>query len=139
MPESELLTVLAEAIAAVYRTIAMGLERNLGGATAAVADHFIHGAIGRTVGIAAVGTTGSAAGRATAGLILEALLGVESLFRSREGEFLATFTAGKGLVFVHRNVPPSYFSKPSRYDQFFSIGFLHLSAWTMNDREEHQL
>ena len=101
MPESELLTVLVEAIAAVYGTIAMGLERNLGGAAAAIADHFIHGAIGRTVGIAAVGTTGSAAGGAAAGLILEALLGVELLLACGEDELSAAVFANQRLVLIH--------------------------------------
>ena len=88
-----------EALTAVDGTISTGLERNLGLAAAAVADHGVHLAGGTA--IAVLGTTGSAAGRAAARLILEALLSEELLLAGRENEFVAAVTAGQGLVFVH--------------------------------------
>ena len=88
-----------EAIAAVHGTIATGLEGNLGGAAAAVADHFVH-LTGSSVA-AVLGTTSSAASGAAAGLVLEALLGEESLLGSRENEFVAAVTAGQSLVLIH--------------------------------------
>ena len=88
--------LLAEAIAAVDRTIATGLEGHLGGDAAAIANHVIHLALAAVV-VPAVGT---AAG-ATARLVLEAFFSVELLFRSGEGEFGAAFAASKGFVGVH--------------------------------------
>ena len=66
------LTLCFEALTAVNGTISAGLERNLGFAAAAVTDHSVHLAGSTTVAV--LGTTGSAAGGAAAGLILEALL-----------------------------------------------------------------
>ncbi len=91
-------TILGEAITAVHGPIAAGLEGNLGGAAATIADHFIHLAFAT---VATVLTTGSAARGAAAGLVLEALFGIESLFGSSEGEFLAAFTASERLVLIH--------------------------------------
>jgi hypothetical protein len=93
-----------EAIAAVHGAISTGLEGHLGGAAAAIADHFVHltGAI-----VAAVGVTASgAASGATAGLVLEALLGKESLLRSGKHKFGAAVTALEGLVLIHGGIPP---------------------------------
>ena len=95
---SVLRTILGEAIAAVHGPIAPGLEGNLGGAAAAIADHFVHLAFAT---VAAVLTTGGAAGGAAAGLVLEALFSEESLFGSGEHEFVAAFTAGERFVLIH--------------------------------------
>ena len=93
------LALCFEALTAVHGTISAGLERNLGLAAAAVADHGIH--LAGSTAVAVLGTARSAAGRAAAGLILEALLSEEFLFIRRENEFVAAFTAGQGFVFVH--------------------------------------
>ena len=90
------------ALTAVDGTISTGLERNLGGLSAAIADHIVHNAL--SVAVLAIGSTaGSTAGRAAAGLILETLLREEFLFAGRENEFVAAITAGQGLVLVHGN------------------------------------
>ena len=99
------LTLGLEALAAVHGTIATGLEGHLGGAAAAVADHFVH-LTGAIVVAAVLGTTGSAASGAAGGLILEALLGEESLLGSGEVELGAAVTAGQGLILVHGGIPP---------------------------------
>ena len=59
------LTVGFEAGAAVDRTIPAGLEGNLRGLAAAVADHIVH--LTLATGAAIVLATGGTAGRATAG------------------------------------------------------------------------
>ncbi len=103
--ESEpVLTLCFEAVTAVHGTISAGLEGNLGFAAAAVADHGEH--LPGSTAIAVLGPTGSAAGRAAGGLILEALLGKEFLLTGRENEFVAAVTTGQSLVFVHGSYPP---------------------------------
>ena len=98
--ESEpVLTLCFEAVTAVHGTISAGLEGNLGFAAAAVADHGEH--LPGSTAIAILGPTGSAAGGAAAGLILEALLREKFLFTGRENEFVAALTAGQGFVLVH--------------------------------------
>ena len=96
--KSVLGAVLGEALTAVHGLVAPGLEGHLGGLAAAIADHVIHLAFAT---VATVLTAGGAAGGAAAGLVLEALLGVESLFGSGEDEFGAALTAGEGLVLIH--------------------------------------
>ena len=98
-----LLTLGFEALTAVHGPVSAGLEGNLRGTAAAVADHFEHlpGAVS-----AVLGTTGSAAGGAAAGLILEALLGEESLLAGGEDEFVAAVTAGQCFVLIHSGNPP---------------------------------
>ncbi len=96
-----LITILAlrlEALTAVHGPVSAGLEGNLRGLSAAVADHFVHlaGAIA-----AVLGTAGGAAGRAAAGLILETLLREEFLLAGRENEFVAAVAAGQSLVLVN--------------------------------------
>ena len=86
------LTVGFEALTAVDRTVTAGLERNLGGLAAAVADHIIHLTLAATV-VAVLGTTRGAAGGAAAGLVLEALVSIELLLRSGENELGAALTA----------------------------------------------
>jgi hypothetical protein len=98
------LALCLKALAAVHRTISAGLEGNLGFASAAIADHGVH--LPGSTAIAVLCPTGSAAGRAAAGLILEALLGKEFLLARRENEFVAAVTAGQSLVFVHGSYPP---------------------------------
>ena len=99
-----LVAVALEALTAVHRTIALGLEGHLGGGTAAVADHFVVLTLG-AAGILAVAASGAAlmaAGR----IVLEALVSEELLLRSAEHEFLAAITAHKSLVFKHGWFPP---------------------------------
>jgi hypothetical protein len=88
-----------EALTAVDGTISAGLERYLGLTAAAVTDHGEHLPGGTTVAV--LSTAGSAAGRAAARLVLEALLSKELLLAGRENEFVAAVTAGQGFVFVH--------------------------------------
>ena len=103
--ESEpVLTLCFEAVTAVHGTISAGLERHLGLAAAAVADHSEHGP--GSVSVAVLGFTGVTAGLAAPGLILETLLGVEFLFTGGEDEFVSAVTASQSLVFVHGSNPP---------------------------------
>ena len=97
------LALLLVALTAIYRTVAARLERNLGGTAATVAPHVVHGTVAAVLAIllAAIGT----AGRATAGLILEALVGIELLFRSGKNKFRAALTANQRLVFKHEKKP----------------------------------
>ena len=74
------LAIALKAITAVHGAIATRLEGHLGGGAAAVADHFIHLPL-PAAGVLAV-TAGTAAGGATAGLILESLVSKELLFGS---------------------------------------------------------
>ena len=97
---SILIAHLVVAVAAIHGLVSTGLERNLSGGTAVVADHFEHLTLA-AIGVVAVVTTGSTAGGAATGFILETLFGVEGLFGSREGEFLAAFGASQGLVLIH--------------------------------------
>jgi hypothetical protein len=98
--ESEpVLTLCFEALTAIHGPISAGLEGNFGLAAASVADHFEH--LAGSASVAVLGTAGSTAGRAAAGLILEALLREKFLFARRENEFVAALTAGQGLVLVH--------------------------------------
>ena len=85
-------------LTAVHGPVSAGLEGNLRGAAAAVADHFVH--LARAIA-AILSTAGGAAGGAAAGLVLEALLREKFLFAGRENEFVAALTAGQSLVFVH--------------------------------------
>ena len=89
-----------EALAAEYGAIASGLEGHLSGLAAAITNHVVHRTIG-TAGGAILLTAGGAARGATAGLILEALVGVELLLAGGEDEFVAALTALEGLVFEH--------------------------------------
>jgi hypothetical protein len=67
--------------------------------TATVADDFVH----LTLATARIlsGTTGSTASRATAGLVLKALVREELLLAGREHEFTATVATGQGFVLIH--------------------------------------
>ncbi len=85
-----LLSLGAEAVAAVYGTASGGFERNLGGHSALVTVYIVHftrcvHAIGALASIAAI--------LATARLVLEATLCVELLFTFGENEFGAAILA----------------------------------------------
>ena len=91
-----LLTHLGEALAAIDRTVGLGLKGNLGLAAAGSANS----------GEVLAGTAGSVlasvtAGLAALGLVLEAALSVELLLTGGEHELLATFLTYQSLVFVH--------------------------------------
>ena len=92
-------TVRGKAIAAIHRLIAARLEGNLGLLAAVSTDRGKHFAL-RT-GVAVGGAEGSAALRAAARLVLEALLRVERLLGSSKDEFLAAVAANEGLVLIH--------------------------------------
>ena len=83
-----------KALAAVDGLVTTGLERNLGGGAATVADDFVHLAIAAAsapaIAIAPIGPAGGAA----AGFVCKALLGEKRLFRAGEYEVYATITAG---------------------------------------------
>ena len=66
-----------------------------------IADHIVHLTLGAAATVG--GTTRSAAGGAAAGLVLEALIGVELLLGRGEHELLAALAASEGLVFKHGN------------------------------------
>ena len=93
------LTLTVEAVAAIHRTVAPRLERNLRRCPAAIADHFVHLALSATAATAR--TALRTAARTTARLVLETLLSVKLLLRSGKYEFCATLTARQGFVFVH--------------------------------------
>ncbi len=100
LSESEpVLALRFKTVTAVHRTISAGLERNLGFASAAVADYGEH--LPGSTAVAVLGLAGVTAGLAPTGLVLEALLGVEFLFAGGENEFISAVTAGQSLVFVH--------------------------------------
>ena len=88
-----------EAIAAVHRLVAARLEGNLGLLAAVSADRSEHLAL-RT-GIAVLSTERSAALRAAARLVLEALLSIERLLRRAEDELLVAIAANEGFVLIH--------------------------------------
>ena len=74
------LAVALEAIAAVDRTVAAGLERHLRGRSATITDDLVHLPVA-PVGVLAV-TASTAASGAAARLILEALVSKELLLGS---------------------------------------------------------
>ena len=88
-----------EAIAAVHGLIATRLEGNLGLLAAVSADRGEHLAL-RT-GIAIGSAESSAALRAAARLVLEALLSIERLLRRAEDELLVAVTTNEGFVLIH--------------------------------------
>ena len=91
-----LLTHFGEALAAIDRTVGLGLKGNtsLAAAGSAGRGEVLSGA---TSGVLA----GVAAGLAALRLVLEASLCVEFLLTSGESKLLATFLADQSLVFVH--------------------------------------
>ena len=95
-----LLPHTGEALAAINRTVGLGLEGNLRLAAASSAGS---GKI--LAGTAGCGLAGIPAGLAALRLILEAALRIELLLASGEHELLAAFLAYKCLVFVHDLFP----------------------------------
>ena len=93
--------LLAEAVAAVNRTVGTGLERNFAGLAATCADRIIHLTVAAATGRALL--TGRAAVLATLGLIGETLFRVEFLLAGGEGEALSAIFADDGLVAEHGN------------------------------------
>ena len=91
-----------KAIAAVHGLVATGLEGNLGFLAAVGADGREHLAL--RAGAAVLSAEGGTALRAAAGLVLEALLGVELLLGSREDELLAAIAANEGFVLIHNRI-----------------------------------
>jgi hypothetical protein len=85
-----------EALAAVYRTVGLGLERHTSLTTAhsAGSGEILAGTAGRIL-------AGVAAGLAALRLVLEATLSVEFLLTGSEHEFVSAFLAHKSLVFKH--------------------------------------
>ena len=90
--------VALEALAAVHGAVALGLEGHLGGAAAAIADHFIVLALG-AAGILAVAASGAAL-MATGGVVLSAknccsdALNTNSLPQSRHTKVLSSNMVG---------------------------------------------
>lgn len=86
----------SEALAAVNRTIGLGLEGDLRltAASSASGSEVLTGATSSVL-------AGIAAGLAALGLVLEATLSVELLLTGSEHELLATFLAYECLVFKH--------------------------------------
>ena len=93
--------LLAEAVAAVNRTVGTGLEGNLAGFAAACAGCVIHLTVAAATGRALL--AGSAAVFAALGFIGEALFCVEFLLAGGEGEALSAIFADDGLVAEHGN------------------------------------
>ena len=90
-----------ETIAAIDRLVAAGLEGNLGLLATIRANRAEH--LARSTA-AILRAERSAALRATTGLVLEALLRIERLFRRREDEFLAAIAADEGFVLIHGDI-----------------------------------
>ena len=93
-----------EAIAAINRTIATRGERNFSGATALGTNSRMHLALATLAATTAEVTallTGSAAGRATAWLVLEAFFSIELLLTRGEIKIYAAISTFKGFVFKH--------------------------------------
>ena len=87
---------LGEALAAVNGAVLTRLEGNLAGLAAGCADcveHLAGGLVGLLAGVTAL--------FAALGFILKSAGCVELLLTGGENEFLTTFLAHQGLVFVH--------------------------------------
>jgi len=95
-----LLAHLVEALAAVNRTVGLGLKGDPGLAAAGSAggSEVLTGATGRVL-------AGVTAGLAALGLVLEAALRVELLLTGGKGELVAALFAYQDLVFVHNGFP----------------------------------
>lgn len=83
--------LLLEALAAVYRAILTGLERNLARISAACANCIIHLAL--EPAFASLGFTLVTASLATKGLVLKTLLGIKFLLSGSKSEFLSAIFA----------------------------------------------
>ena len=96
-------TARGKALAAINRTVVLRNEGNASGLATLSAHSLEHLTAFAAVGTA--GLTGIAASLAASGLVLEALLSVESLLTSGEHELVATILTNQRLVFVHWNFP----------------------------------
>jgi hypothetical protein len=94
----------SKALTAVDGTISAGLEGNLGLTTAVVTCYGEHLTGSVAVLCSALCST---ALRAAAGLVLETLLGEESLLGSRENKFASAVSTSKCFVLVHGKRPPA--------------------------------
>ena len=92
--------MFAEAVAAIYRTIVLGKERNFGFFAAIGADHFVH-----LTSLAAImiATTLIPTVAATCRLVLEALFRVEFLLARAEDKFFTAVFADQCLVLKCHN------------------------------------
>ena len=102
--------LLLEAVAAIHGLVATRLERNLSDSAAARACCLEHLALAAAVAAStaaapaaahAAGLAGLPAIRASAGLVLEALLLVELLFASGKRELIPAVDAGDELIGIH--------------------------------------
>jgi hypothetical protein len=92
--------MLAEAIAAVNRAVATGLERNRGIFAAFCADHGMHLTRALAIAITALVTSGLTARITALWFVSEALHRMERLIVRAEGKRLPTVLAREGLVLV---------------------------------------
>jgi hypothetical protein len=95
----ELLVSILEAFAAVYRTVIVGLERNLALLTASSTYSIEHLTCAATLTTACL--TGSTAVTASLRLVGKALLCVKFLLAGRKLEFPSAILADQCLVCVH--------------------------------------
>ena len=91
--------MISEAVAAVHGLVAARLEGNLRLLAAISADRGVH--LTLRTGVAVLSAERRTALRATARLILEAFLRIESLLGSSEHEFFAAVTASEGFILIH--------------------------------------
>ena len=89
---------VAEALAAVNRTVAVGLKGHLASITTVCTSCVKHLASG---GLTTACLELLTALTASLGLMLETLLSVEFLLTGRKNEFLSAIFADQSLVFVH--------------------------------------
>lgn len=90
----------SEAIAAIYRTIAARLKRDLAGLSAFRTHRVVH--LAGSGGVAAgASLTGGTAGFAALRFIREAFFCIKFLLTGSEDEFLSAFLADQGFVVVH--------------------------------------
>jgi hypothetical protein len=89
-----------KAFAAVYRSVAVGLERNLGSLAAVSANSFKHLSGSLTCILASIAT-----GLASLGLILEALFSIEFLLACSENEIVSAVLALQCDVLIHCVLP----------------------------------
>jgi hypothetical protein len=96
------LLLVAEAIAAIDRTVIMGFKGNLACLTASGANGVIH----LTFGAFATSVLASlTAGLTTLGFVGETLFSIKFLLTGGESEFLSAILADQSLVFVHWGKP----------------------------------
>ncbi len=94
------LILLSEAIAAIYRAVAVRFERNLTRLSALCADRIVHLACT----VITVALTCVTACFATLRLVCKSLFSIKFLLAGSKSEFLSAIFADEGLVVVH-NIP----------------------------------